>query len=169
MRRRLILSALPLLALAACHARIDVGDADDGADGNVQVALADNGKGANKISVDLPGFKANMALPELNLGGHIDLDGIKVAPGTKLGTFDITARETSGGEDDGRVRLGFTNPDAPSRVIDHYARSAADAGYTAIARTATSLTARKAEKTFALQVAPQGAGSTGTITMAGKE
>ncbi|HWI86856.1 MAG TPA: hypothetical protein VNT42_11115 [Sphingomonas sp.] len=169
MRKHPIFCAIPLLMLAACHANVDVGDGNAEA-GNVHVAVAEAGEGSNKVSVNVPGFNANVSLPNLNLGSHIDLDGIKMAPNSKVGSFDVNARDDGDGadKDEGTVRLGFTNPGAPAALIDHYARSAADAGYGNITRTATSMSATKTGKSFTVEIAPEGSGSRGTITIAGK-
>lgn len=172
MRNGLILACLPLLALAACHAKVDVGDADDNASGdNVHIALGGVGDGGDgNVSVSAPGFNASVSLPNINLGGHVDLDGIKLAPGTKLGGMNVDAHDGgSKGADSGTVRISFTNSNPPTTVIDHYARSAADAGYGAIVRSATSLTAKKDDKDFSVEITPDGAGSRGTITMTGKD
>jgi len=163
--------ALPLLALAACHARVDMSDADENASGgNVHIAMGDAAGGASGVSVKAPGFSANVSLPNINLSGHLDLDGIKLAPDTKVGSFDINAEDKGARDkdDSGTVRVGYTSPHDPASVIDHYARSAADAGYGDIVKRSSSLSARKAEKTFTVNVAPEGTGSRGTITIAGK-
>ena len=167
MRKSLILCSIPFLALAACHASVDVSDADENESaGNVHVAT--NG-GKDTVSVDVPGFSAKVSMPNLNLGSHLDLDGIKVAPNTKVGTVDVTAHDNGGDNDNGKVSIGFTNTDAPATVIGHYAKATLDAGYGDVARTATSLSARKGEKTFSVNVSPQGTGSQGTILIAGKD
>lgn len=163
--RKLLLCTLPLIALAACHSSIKLSDADDNAsDDNVHIAMNED----NKVSVDVPGFSAKLAMPNINLGGHLDLDGIKVAPDTKVATMDVTAHDNAD-KDDGKVRIGFTNPSPPAAVIDHYAQAAKDAGYGAITQTPTALTARKDQKTFSVTASPQGAGSRGTIVIAGKD
>jgi hypothetical protein len=169
MRKTMILCTLPLLVLAACHAKVDVSESDDNSsDGNVHVAMHDGGNSSN-VSVNVPGFNANVSLPSLNIGSHVDLDGIKLAPDTKVGGFDVDAQDKDGTKDDsGIVRVRFTNPQAPAAVIDHYAKSAVDAGYGDIVKTGSSLAAKKDDKTFALDIAPDGAGSKGTITISGK-
>lgn len=168
MRLRLILCTLPLAALAACHADVNVSDADNGQDGdNVHLAMADTKDGGSGVSVDVPGFKANVSLPNINLAGHMDLDGIKLAPNSHVNGMNVDAQ--SGEKGNGQVRMSFTNTDGPAAVIDHYARSAADAGYGDIVRTATSLSARKDDKSFALEVGPHGQGSKGTIIISGKD
>lgn len=173
MRRPLFLPAFALLALGACHADVNLTDDGNSSDGSSHIAIRDDaagGKsGGNKVSVNVPGFSANLSLPSMDLGGHVELDGIKMAPDTKVGSIDVTAQDKADGDDSGKVRLSFTNPRAPAAVIDHYARSATDAGFTDVVRTATAVTAQKGGKSFALNVAPQGAGSQGTIAMAGKD
>ena len=171
MRTRLILCTLALSSLAACHGKVDVGDSGNGQDGdNVHIAMEDKKDGGSAVSVDVPGFKANVSLPDINLAGHVDLDGIKLAPNTHVSGLNVDAQD--GGKNDngqGVVRMNFTNSDGPAVVIDHYARSAADAGYGDLVRTGTSLSAKKDDKSFAVEIAPDGTGSKGTITITGKD
>ena len=169
MRKNLILCSIPLLLLAACHAKVDMSDGN-ASDGDVHIAMGDAAGGNSSVAVDAPDFKANVSLPNINLSGHLDLDGIKLAPDTKIGGMNVDARDSGDeGDDSGTVRVSFTNPKSPSDVIDHYARSAVDAGDGDINRTATSLTAKKEDKTFALEIRPESAGSRGTITLSGKD
>jgi len=170
MRIRLIVCTLPLLALAACHADVDMNDAGNGQDGdNVHIAMKDNKDGGSGVSVNVPGFNANVSLPNINLAGHIDLDGIKLAPNSHVSGINVDAQDGRDGNGQGIVHMSFTNTDGPGTVIDHYARSAADAGYGDIVRTGTSLSAKKDDKTFAVEVGPDGNGSKGTITVTGKD
>lgn len=168
MHKSVINCALPLLALAACHAHVDVGDRNDQSGDNVHVAMKDNGAGGSAVSVNVPGFNANVSLPGLDLGSHVDLDGITLAPDTKVSGINVDAQDGPGNRDEGNVRLGFTNPHAPAAVIDHYARSAAAAGYAGITRANGSISARKDDKTFSVSVTPDGSGSRGTITVQGR-
>jgi hypothetical protein len=169
MRDVVSLPVLALLALAACHADGDLPVAEgNSADGKVHIAMTDGGRGSNKVSVKVPGFSANVALPDLDLGSHIDLDGIKLAPDSIVKSLDVTAHDTAADKDGGIVRLSFADTKAPGAIIDHYARAAIAAAYTDMIRTSTSVTARKGDKTFAVQVAQQGSGSQGIITLAGK-
>lgn len=170
MRTRLILCTLPLAALAACHGKVDIGDAGNDQEGDdVHIAMQDKTEGGSAVSVKVPGFNANVSLPKINLAGHIDLDGIKLASNTHVSGLNVDARDA--GKDDngeGIVRMAFTDSDGPAAVIDHYARSAADAGYGDIVRTGSSLSAKKDDKTFAVEIGPDGNGSKGTITITGK-
>jgi hypothetical protein len=100
----------------------------------------------------------------------MDLDGIKLAPDTKIGGMNVDAQDKGvAGDSSGTVRMRFTNPQPPAAVIDHYAKSAVDAGYGEVARTTGSLSAKKEDKSFALAISPDGAGSKGTITIMGKD
>jgi hypothetical protein len=169
MRTRLILCTLPLALLAACHVKVNSSDADNGQEGdNVQIAVQDKDGGGSGVSVNVPGFKADVTLPNINLAGHMDLDGITLAPNTHVSGLNVVAdNDDKNGK--GVVRMDFTNTGAPAGVIDHYAKSAADAGYGEIARTGTSLSAKKDDKTFAVTIGPDGQGSKGTITITGKD
>jgi len=163
--RKMLICTLPLFALAACNSSVKFSDADENAsDSNVHIAMKED-----KVSLDVPGFNAKLALPDLDIGGHLDLDGIKVAPDTKVTSIDVTAKDKGGSNDEGKVQIAFTNPGSPTAVLDHYARSAADAGYGNVSRTDSSLTAHKEAKTFALNVSRQGSGSQGSIVMSGKD
>ena len=168
MRIRLTLPALVLAGLAACHADVDVGNGQDG--DNVHIALQDRKDGGSAVSVKVPGFNADVSLPDIDLAGQVDLDGIKLAPNTHVSGFNVDARDGGrNGNGEGVVRMSFTNSDAPATVIDHYARSAADAGYGDLVRTGTSFSAKKDDKSFAVEIAPDGKGSKGTITVTGKD
>lgn len=172
MRARLILCTLPLAVLAACHAKVDMSDAGNEQEGdNVHIAMQDKKDGGSDVSVNVPGFNASVSLPSINLAGHMDLDGIKLAPNTKVSGLNVDAHDNDkdGGNGEGVVRMSFTNTDGPAAVIDHYARSAADAGYGDIVRTGSSLSAKKDDKTFAVEIGPDGPGSKGTITITGKD
>jgi len=170
MRTRLFLCTLPLASLAACHGNVDIGDGNSQDGDNVHIAMQDKKDGGSAVAVNVPGFKANVSLPDINLAGHVDLDRIKLAPNTHVSGLNVDAQD--GGKDDngqGVVRMTFTNSDGPAAVIDHYARSAADAGYSDLVRTGSSLSAKKDDKTFAVEIAPDGSGSKGTITITGKD
>jgi len=170
MRTRLFLCTLPLAGLAACHSSVDISDVGNGQDGdNVHIAMQDKKDGGSAVAVNVPGFKANVSLPNINLAGHMDLDGIKLAPNSHVSGLDVDAQDGKNGNGEGTVNMSFTDSDGPAAVIDHYARSAADAGYGELVRTATSLSAKKDDKTFAVEIAPDGTGSKGTITITGKD
>jgi hypothetical protein len=172
MRPAIIL--LPL-ALAAC----DIHTTDDNGDnvhvsfssGNVSAKVGDKDgrRGADRLSVNIPGFNANLSLPGLKLGGAMDLDGVKMAPGTAVTSMDVNGKDGPGTEDHGTVRIAFTNPDPAGKLLDYYRSALTQAGFTLDAGDAGGLKARKQDKSFAVQLAPAGNGSQGTITILGDD
>lgn len=165
---RPILLLASLVALSACHGSKVSWSGDDAAKNkNVHIALGGT-DGNNQVALNIPGLNANLNLPNLNIGEHIDLNGIKLAPNTKVGNVDIIAHDHGSGGSDGHVRLDFTNPDAPAALIAYYNRQATEAGYLTSAN-ADGLTARKGARQFALAVQPQAGGSAGRITITGED
>lgn len=164
--RSALLASAALLLLSACHASVNVSDDKDGG-GNLHLSMGD-GKGKDQVSLEVPGLSAKVSLPDMDLGSHMDMDGIKLAPDSDVKTIDVQGDDKSA-SDEGRVHMQFTNKGTPAALIDYYKRAAADAGYSDVAATATGLTANKGQKQFALSVAPDGSGSRGTITIRGGE
>lgn len=164
MRPALFASAA-LLMLPACHASVNIGDDAKERGDNVHLAMGD-GKDRNQVSLEVPGLSAKVSLPDMNLGSHMDMDGIKLAPDTDVKTVDVTG-DDKGAKDEGRVHMEFTSKGTPASLIAYYKQAAAGAGYSNIAATASGLSATKGQKQFAMSVAPDGAGSRGTITMHG--
>jgi hypothetical protein len=164
--RSALLASAALLVLSACHASVDVGDDKDQGD-NVHLAMG-GGKDKNQVSLEVPGLSAKVRLPDMDLGAHMDMDGIKLAPDTDVKTIDVTG-DDKGAKDEGRVHMEFTNKGTPASLIGYYRQAATDAGYSDVSATATGVSATKGQKQFALSVAPDGAGSRGTITLHGND
>ena len=133
-------------------------------DDAVHITAADGADG-NHVSVSIPGFDAKVALPGIDLGRHVDMDGIRLAPGTAVKGVDVTDHD--GAEGGGQVRIAFTSAQAPDALLRWYGDQAAKAGYGAVNGSAGALSASKGDKRFALTVAPQSGGSAGTITITG--
>jgi hypothetical protein len=106
--RRAVSAVSVMLALPACHGSPGWTGGDSGKD--VHMTMDGNAMG-DSVSLNLPGVDARIALPRLDLGKHVDLDGIKLAPGTKLAAIDV--HDDDGGDKD-RVQLRFTNPIGPA-------------------------------------------------------
>ena len=53
---------------------------------------------------------------DLDVEGDFDIDGVKLYPGSKVGSVDVNAGET-GGKDKARVEMGFTSPAAPAKAV----------------------------------------------------
>lgn len=158
-----LLAVPPLLALTACHGHVDVGDGN-AADGNVQVAMG--GADPNRVAIRAPGFSADVSVPMPNLGGHVDFDGIKLAPTSKVNGLTASA-DDSGDRDQGRAVMRFSDSGSPAAVIAYYRAEANRAGFGGIVATGDALTARKGTTGFALTVHPAAQGSTGTIAVTG--
>jgi len=174
MSARPILLLLPL-ALAACNREPSVAiRTDDGTqvsvgDGAANV-VADNGAVAlrttgDQVSVRLPGISADVKVPGLNLdAGDMDIDGMKLHPGTKLA--GLTADGAGGG---GQVRLNFTDDAAPAQVARHYREAAPAAGWRLDSASDARVAATKGgagAKHFEILLYPAGNGTRGTITVA---
>lgn len=164
--RSALLASAALLLISACHASVNIGDDKDGG-GNVHLSMGD-GKDKDQVSLNVPGLSAKVSMPDMHLGSHMDMDGITLAPDSDVKTVDVQGDDKSA-QDEGRVHMEFTNKGTPAALIDYYRKAATDAGYSNVAATATGLSATKGQKQFALAVAPDGAGSRGTITIRGGE
>ena len=108
MRKAVLGLSVPLLLLGACEMKVGKDEgAKDGAsveisaDGNVAIAAKD---GAEGVSVSVPGFEGKVKIPGMELGGdHMDIDGMKLYPGSKLSGIDVTDQSGAG---DGVVSVG---------------------------------------------------------------
>lgn len=145
--------------LAGCHP--DRPSGDHGKSVRIAADGEDGGDGGHVV-VEMPGVDAKIALPGLDLARHVDLDGIQLAPGTRVTTIDVGDKGERG-----RVLLAFTNPGAAPALLDQYRRSAERAGYRVTAFGPAALTAQKGAKRFALAVTAAGAGTRGTIGLGG--
>ena len=166
MRRAFAILALPA-ALSACHGSISR-SGDDDADKDVHIAMNGGGSG-DAVSVKIPGFDANVSLPNFDMGKHMDLDGIKLAPDTSVKNIDVVGHDHDGRDDGGHVQIAFSNPRAPAALVDYYRAQASAAGFEGITANGGTLAASKHGKKFALTVGPQGSGSTGAIALSGKD
>lgn len=173
MRQILILSLMPLMA-AGCDRKEPGVHFDDGkgtrlsvrqtsdADGNTVINTQGDG-----FSMKLPGLAADLNIPGLKIGADkMDLDGMKLHPGTKMAGMNIDGSDGEGGT----VRIRYTDPAAPAVIAEHYKHEATAAGYTVDAAGPTRVSAHKDDaKHSRLDVAigAEGSGSSGTITLSG--
>lgn len=162
MRRPLVLIVLPLFALGACEMK--VGKGDDAAGGNSSAS--------SHVSLDIPGFSAKVDLPAFDAEGkNMDIDGIKLYPGSQVTGVDIKAdggADTSKGK--GSVRISYASADAPAKLRAYYEGAAKDHGFTSTAPTqegpATLLNLTSSEgKAVRIAIEPDGAGSKGALTI----
>lgn len=148
---------LPLALLGGCHSSANWAEDDK----NKSVHLAVDGEDSKRFSVEIPGVDAKLALPALDLSRHIDLDGMKMAPGTNVRTLDVSGHDDAGG----RVLLSFTSSRPPAVLVDYYREAATRAGYGRVTAGTGGVDAVKGAKHFVLAVSAEGQGSRGTITV----
>jgi hypothetical protein len=107
-------------------------------------------------------------IPGLDLGGdHMDIDGMKLFPGTKLGAINVTDR---GGPNNGAVDMRFTSPAAPDKVAAYYQAAAGENGFTNVKLAASGpksvLTANKSDgDKLTITMEPGEGGTAGLIQL----
>ena len=167
MRKVMLGLALPLVLLAGCS--VDAGKDDGGngmasmkvgEDGNVSITASD---GADGVSVSIPGFDAKLNVPGVELGGDdMDIDGIKLYPGTEVKGINVTDQKGAGNS---RVEMRFTSPATPDQVRDWFQQRLAKAGFT-LKQEGNALTGTTDEKKpFRLDLNGDGTTAKGTIVL----
>ena len=183
--RRLVVLALPLVALAACggHATEETTrtvtkdgvttttvTTREAGHGDTATATANTGSG---LSIDSDKFKANLDIPGLTFGGdNFDMDGMKLYPGSTVKGMHVHAVDRPGTKK-GEVIVDFTSPAAPSVVAQHMADSARRAGFTLTVNTAAQVGGSKADggdtNRFAVTLNANGGDTVGQLTMTGNK
>ncbi len=175
MRSALLL--LPLLVgLSAC----DVEKSTDAADANTtgtnininatgekgeDVRITADGE-TGKVSVNLPGFDANVKLPKVVLkDSNFDIDGVKLYPGAQVTSVNIQG-DKSGVWDGNRVQIVYSAPAEPKPVRDWFAKSFAEKSIEANI-SGESLSGKTKDGTpFSMTFVPgKGGTTTGTIVI----
>ena len=170
MRFASLLIVLPLLA--ACQAKADreksevtigktVTVTDDGEKSVVTTSSGDHGFG-----IDTDKFKLALDIPGMSLhGGSLDIDGMKLFPGSEVRGMKVASHEKDG-DKDSKVTVTFTSPATPAAVLDHAVKQAEDDGWT-VARSGNTLSGTKEERSFAYALSPNGTKTDGTLTVTG--
>jgi hypothetical protein len=122
---RLMILPFVALALAACGSNADDGTTgtdisiDAVTDEGNPVKASSDGK-TGEVAIDVPGFKANIAMPKVKLDAdNFDIDGVKLYPGSKVISMKVDQVMRSAGSSDnkkGSVRIGFDAPATPDVV-----------------------------------------------------
>jgi hypothetical protein len=173
MRKAMLgLTVVPLLLLGACEMKVgkDEGAKDSASikvdeSGNVAISASD---GADGVSVSVPGFEGKVKIPGMELGGdHMDIDGMKLFPGTKLSGINVTD-QAGPGSGTGVVEMRFTSPAAPDKIAAYYAAAAPENDFTDVkvsqAKGASVVTALKNDgDRLTITINPAAVGSAGTI------
>jgi len=164
MRRSIILLALPLLGLAACEMKVG-GEEEANKGSNTSVATE-----KSHVSLDIPGFSAKVDIPAFDADGEdMDVDGIKLYPGSQVTGVDIKADgKTENGK--GSVRIGYASADTPEKLQAYYEAAAKENGFTTAAPTkegqATVLNLTSKEgKALHIAIEPHATGSKGVLTI----
>lgn len=168
MRRLILAIAFAPLALAACDkAAVRADDESiDASAGNTVASLSANG---SSMEISVPGIGASLKLPKMDIGSHMDLDGMKLFPGTQIVNMDVRD-DDKGTDTGGHVKLDFQAGALPGDVADYYRTQAAEAGYTVDpAGGASTIKARKGDGSqIEISLAPEGETTRGRILI-GKE
>lgn len=177
-------SALLLFPLVIAVAGCDVETSSDSADANAtganininaksekgdDVRITADGE-TGQVSVNLPGFDANVKLPKVMLkDSDFDIDGVKLYPGAHVTNVNIQG-DRSGVWDDDRVQIVYSAPAEPKPVRDWFAKAFADKSINTTI-TGESLTGKTKDGTpFTMTFAPGKDGSTtGTIIIQGHD
>lgn len=123
--RQFLIVPLAALALSGCGASADDGtpgtdiSIDAVSDEGTPVKASADGK-TGEVAIDIPGFKANIAMPKINLDSeNFEMNGVKLYPGSKILSFKVDSvmrAAGSKGGDDATVRIRFDSPATPDVV-----------------------------------------------------
>jgi len=153
MTRTALLLVLPLLA--SCNV-----DTKYPANGDEHVAI--NADDSGKVSFNLPFASGEVKLPQSMMhNGDVDIDGVKLMPGSKVTGFSVMADEGK----KSTVNIAFSAPKPPAEVRSYFASEFARQGaQTAVSGDSVTATTKKGDE-VAITVAPEGAGSAGKIAI----
>jgi hypothetical protein len=124
MRQSIILPFVAL-SLTACGASADDGkigtdiSIDATSDEGGVVKASSDGK-TGEVAINAPGFKANIAMPKVNLDAdNFEMNGAKLYPGSKILSMKVdNVMRAAGTKGDGgaTVRISFDSPATPDVV-----------------------------------------------------
>jgi hypothetical protein len=116
--RYLPLLLLPL-ALAACGGKgTSVTINAHSEDGDNSTFAMDNGT----VAIKGDGFEGSFKVPQIKMtADNFDMDGVKLYPGSTIGSFNIDAEDRPGNKDEGKVTTAFTSP-APLATVQTWFR-----------------------------------------------
>lgn len=155
MNRLALLMLLPLLTACNVHSK-------NPADGNDNVSIRADESG--HISFDLPIGEGKLKVPaSIMHNGDIDIDGVKLMPGSSVTGFSLDA-----GDKGATVRLGFTAPASPDEVRSYYLEQFGKHDMQ-VALAGNAVTGKtKDGDPFRIEVSPAAQGSQGKIEFRGK-
>lgn len=156
MNRFAFLLALPLLAGCNVHSK-SPNDGDD----NVSIHADESGN----IAFNLLIAQGQVKIPSGFMHeGNIDIDGVKLPPGSSVSGFNLDSRKGVS-----NIDMSFAAPASPDEVrsyfVDQFKKQGVDAAIAGDAVTGTS----KDGSPFTIHVSPAGSGSSGKIVMQDKD
>ena len=156
MNRSALLLLLPLLAGCNVHSKNPASG-----DENVSIKADENGQ----IAFNLPIVQGQVKVPEAMMhNGNIDIDGVKLMPGSSVTGFNVNARDKGA-----TVDMSFTAPASPDEVRSYYAEQFRKQGVeVALAGDAVSGKSRDGNP-FVIHVTPGPNGSQGKIEVQDKD
>lgn len=157
MNRTALLLSLPLLA--ACNV-----ETRNPAKGDDKVTI--NADANGQVAFDLPFAKGKMKLPEgMMHNGDVDIDGVKLMPGSKVTGFSVMAGEGK----ESMVNIGYSAPKPPAEVKSYFANEFARKGAQTTV-TGDSVSARmKDGDDVSITIGAEGSGSKGMIAIRSKD
>ena len=156
MNRSAFLLLLPLLAGCNVHSKNPVAGDD-----NVSIHADESGN----IAFNLPIAEGKLKVPTNFMHeGDVDIDGVKLMPGSSLTGFNLDSRN-----DVSNVDMSFTSTASPDEVrayyVDQFKKQGVEAAIAGDAVTGKS----KDGSPFTIQVSPAANGSTGKIVIQDKD
>ena len=156
MNRSAFLLLLPLLAGCNVHSKNPIAGDD-----NVSIHADDSGH----IAFNLPIAEGKLKVPASMMhGGNVDIDGVKLMPGSSVTGFNVDAAN-----DNATVDMSFTAPASPDEVRSYYLDQFKKQGVeVALAGDAVAGKSKDGSP-FTIQVSPAASGSQGKIVIHDKD
>jgi hypothetical protein len=176
--RRFLIVPLAALALTGCGSSADDGtpgtdiSIDAVSDEGTPIKASANGK-TGEVAIDVPGFKANIAMPKVNLdAGDFEMNGAKLYPGSKILSMKVDSMmRAAGTKGDGNatVRISFDSPATPDVVKAWFLEKLVKTAKYTLTATPTGMTGTNEDgDPFTLTLRPGETGhSIGTMTVTG--
>lgn len=173
----MISHVLPLAGLSALALLAGCGKSDEDSNGTAISIQGKSDKGeaasasadpAGRVKIDLPGFKADVKLPRIELdAGNMDLDGVDLYPGSKVTTINVLGDGEVGDAQD-KVTIVFDAP-ADATTLKAWFTEKMDAKKFTVSAGANGLSGKTDDgEPFTLDfVAGANGHSTGTFTVMG--
>ena len=157
MNRSALLLLVPLLVGCNMHSN-NPADGDE----NVSIHADDSGH----VSFNLPIAQGKLKLPEGMMNhGDVDIDGVKLMPGSKISGFNLDASKGSGAN----IAMSFTSPAAPDAVRAYYVDQFKQKGVDAAVSGDQVIGKSKDGSPFAIRISPAPTGSQGKIEIQSKD